>query len=121
MAKEDTQPAQGMMGPRSRLGMGIHDSNPGYQLMVKQGWEVGKGLGQKLQGKVDPHLPACQPFDPERSKEGLGMARYKEVLHGQEAEDQLRVCSCSQAVLSNANLLRICFLLAGQHCQSSLV
>ena len=73
-------------GYRSRLGslLPIPPLNFGYQLLAQLGWAEGQGVGVNLQGRTEPCLPALQPG-------GLGAFRYKGLLHGEAAAEQLRV------------------------------
>ena len=84
-------------GHRSGLGFQIPPSNRGFKLMKRWGWQEGRGLGANLQGRTEPCLPAFQPLNSDNAKQGLGEARYKGMLRGDAAADQLRVCLLAHA------------------------
>ena len=65
--------------------------------MTRWGWQEGRGLGANLQGRTEPCLPAYQPLDRDNAKQGLGELRYKGMLQGDAAADQLRVCLLAHA------------------------
>ena len=50
-----------------------------------------------MQGRTEPCLPAYQPLDRHNAKQGLGELRYKGMLQGDAAADQLRVCLLAHA------------------------
>jgi len=77
--------------PRNRLPFKLHYSNKGYQMLLKQGWEEGKGLGFGAKGRADPYIPTHQCGRDARL--GLGCMRYKDILTGKGAEDEIRVCA----------------------------
>ena len=76
---------------RHRLPFKLHCSNIGYQMLLKQGWQEGKGLGCGAKGRVDPYIPTHQCGKDAHL--GLGCMRYTDILTGKGAEDEIRVCS----------------------------
>ena len=78
--------------PRRRLPFKLHYSNIGYQMLLKQGWQEGKGLGCGATGRVDPYIPTHQCGKDAHL--GLGCMRYRDILTGKGAEDEIRVCFC---------------------------
>lgn len=48
------------INPRRRLPFKLHYSNRGYQIILKKGWEEGKGLGVGAKGRAEPFIPAHQ-------------------------------------------------------------
>ncbi len=81
--------------PRNRLPFKLHHSNVGYQMLLKQGWEEGKGLGHGAKGRADPYVPTHQYG----GHLGLGCKRYKAILTGKGAEDEIRVCAPAARIL----------------------
>ncbi|DBA74125.1 TPA: hypothetical protein ACH3X1_010930 [Trebouxia sp. C0004] len=91
------------INPRKRLPFKLHYSNVGYQLILKQGWEEGKGLGHGEKGRADPYILTHQCGRDARL--GLGCMRYKDILTGKGAEDEIRdaiigLCSGPAAVFT---------------------
>ncbi|KAL0040808.1 hypothetical protein WJX79_006079 [Trebouxia sp. C0005] len=89
--------------PRHRLPFKLHYSNRGYQMLLKQGWEEGKGLGHGAKGRADPHIPTHQCGRDAHL--GLGCMRYKDILTGKAAEDEIRdaifgLCSGPTAIFT---------------------
>ena len=84
---------QGSASGRAPSSLCFHRDSPGYAMMQQKGWSEGQGLGANLQGKLEPFLPASQPFDEEGRTQGLGWGRYPGFLLGQQAADQLQVHS----------------------------
>ena len=96
------------VNPRRRLPFKLHCSNIGYQILLKQGWQEGKGLGCGAKGRADPYIPTHQCGKDAHL--GLGCMRYKDILTGKGAEDEIRVCFCplltsSMMCLCKATLL----------------
>ena len=81
--------------PRHRLPFKLHYSNVGCQMLLKQGWEEGKGLGHGAKGRADPYVPTHQYG----GHLGLGCKRYKAILTGKGAEDETRVCAPAALIL----------------------
>ena len=75
--------------PRHWLPFKLHCSNVGYQMLMKQGWEEGKGLGHGAKGRAEPYVPT-QQYGGHLE---LGCKRYKAILTGKGAEDEIRVCA----------------------------
>ena len=75
--------------PRNRLPFKLHYSNVGYQMLLKQGWEEGKGLGHGAKGRADPYIPTHQCGRDAHL--GLGRLRYRDILTGPGAEAEIRV------------------------------
>jgi len=93
--------------PRNRLPFKLHYSNKGYQMLLKQGWEEGKGLGFGAKGRADPYIPTHQCGRDARL--GLGCMRYKDILTGKGAEDEIRVCaSAAHPVNLSIFVLSVC-------------
>ncbi|DBA83241.1 TPA: hypothetical protein ACH3X2_006750 [Trebouxia sp. C0005] len=89
--------------PRHRLPFKLHYSNRGYQMLLKQGWEEGKGLGHGAKGRADPHIPTHQCGRDAHL--GLGCMQYKDILTGKAAEDEIRdaifgLCSGPTAIFT---------------------
>ncbi len=83
--------------PRHRLPFKLHYSNVGYQMLLKKGWEEGKGLGHGAKGRADPYIPTHQYGGDAHL--GLGCKRYKAILTGKGAEDEIRVCAPAALIL----------------------
>ena len=81
--------------PRHRLPFKLHYSNVGCQMLLKQGWEEGKGLGHDAKGRADPYVPTHQYG----GHLGLGCLRYKATLTGKGAENEIRVCAPAALIL----------------------
>ena len=77
--------------PNSRLQLKLHCSNLGFHMMLKKGWQEGKGLGANATGRTEPYLPVFQSGSYEESHQGLGWSRYQPKLAGEDAEYELRV------------------------------
>ena len=78
------------LGPsRSRLCFKLHCSNKGYQLLTKQGWVEGQGLGANAGGMTQPFIPMHQ--SGAEAHLGLGCMLCNPILTGKGAEDELRV------------------------------
>ena len=75
--------------PRNRLPFKLHYSNRGYQMLLKQGWEEGKGLGHGAKGRADPYIPTHQCGRDAHLV--LGCSRYRDILTGPGAEAEIRV------------------------------
>jgi hypothetical protein len=66
-------------GPRPpNLPLGVPTSSPGFQLLLRGGWEPGKGLGPRGEGRANP-IPTVL----KRDQEGLGYrsAPQPRVIH----------------------------------------
>lgn len=57
----------------------IPESNPGFQILLRMGWEKGRGLGRRQEGRKEPVRLACVV-----GKGGLGIERVYDEM-GQEA------------------------------------
>lgn len=60
-------------------------------MILKQGWEEGKGLGHGAKGRAEPYIPPHQ--SGEDAHLGLGCLRYKDILTGKGAEQEIKVCA----------------------------
>jgi len=93
--------------PRNRLPYKLHYSNKGYQMLLKKGWEEGKGLGHGAKGRADPYIPTHQCGRDDHL--GLGCMRYRDILTGKGAEDEIRVCaSAAHPVNLSIAVLSVC-------------
>jgi len=66
-------------------------------MLLKKGWEEGKGLGHGAKGRADPYIPTHQRGADAHL--GLGCLRYKAILTGKGAEDEMRVCAPAALIL----------------------
>ena len=64
-------------------------------MLLKQGWEEGKGLRHGAKGRADPYVPTQQYG----GHLGLGCKRYKAILTGKGAEDEIRVCAPAALIM----------------------
>ncbi|KAL0048268.1 hypothetical protein WJX82_011435 [Trebouxia sp. C0006] len=76
------------VNPRRQLPFKLHYSNRGYQMILKKGWEEGKGLGIGAKGRAEPFIPPHQ--SGEDAHLGLGRLRYKNILTGMGAEHEIK-------------------------------
>lgn len=68
----------------------IPENNIGHQLLVKQGWQAGQGLGKSLQGRVDP-VPIVV------KEEYMGFGRLQmELEHAEETTERRRLMECEK-------------------------
>jgi len=74
-------------------------------MLLKKGWEEGKGLGHGAKGRADPYIPTHQYG--EDAHLGLGCKRYKPILTGKGAEDEIRVRAPAAHPVSSA-VLSVC-------------
>jgi len=88
---EDSPQLDPPVNPRRRLPFKLHCSNRGYQMILKKGWEEGKGLGVGAKGRAEPFIPPHQ--SGEDAHLGLGCLRYKDLLTGKGAEHEIKVCA----------------------------
>ncbi|XP_014666326.1 PREDICTED: SURP and G-patch domain-containing protein 1-like isoform X2 [Priapulus caudatus] len=64
----------------------LTDTNVGYQMLQKMGWEVGKGLGSEGKGIVDPINKGQQPVE----NMGLGHNRPDNLAQGDDEFEAYR-------------------------------
>ncbi len=73
-------------------------------MILKKGWEEGKGLGVGAKGRAEPFIPAHQ--SGEDAHLGLGCLRYKDILIGKAAEHEIKVCA--SAAMYTKHISAVC-------------
>eukprot|EP00008_Paramoeba_atlantica_P008648 CAMPEP_0201490576 /NCGR_PEP_ID=MMETSP0151_2-20130828/26641_1 /ASSEMBLY_ACC=CAM_ASM_000257 /TAXON_ID=200890 /ORGANISM="Paramoeba atlantica, Strain 621/1 / CCAP 1560/9" /LENGTH=282 /DNA_ID=CAMNT_0047876577 /DNA_START=35 /DNA_END=883 /DNA_ORIENTATION=+ len=69
----------------SSLDVPIHESNVGYQLLLKMGWDKSKSLGKKGNGIIDPIRVAFR-----EQRDFVGVGKYEEYDHYCEVATEQR-------------------------------
>ncbi len=70
-------------------------------MILKKGWEEGKGLGIGAKGRAEPFIPPHQ--SGEDAHLGLGCLRYKNILTGMGAEHEIKVCTSAAVDMSHVS------------------